>query len=103
MLFLFFAKANKCFVFCPFVLFKPLTYQTKIIYNFFIKIYYILTIKSARGTDPTKAQQPFVNTNEKGANFRKKDLRDGIAKKTFSLSCLQAGFFYYNGGKIYYG
>ena len=36
---------------------------------------------------------------EKGANFRKKDLRDGIAKKDFSLSCLQAGFFYFNGGQ----
>ena len=58
----------------------------------------IITIKSARGTDPTKAQQPLAN-GEKGANFRKKDLRDGIAKKDFSLSCLQAGFFYFNGGQ----
>ena len=53
----------------------------------------IITIKSARGTDPTKAQQPLVNS-EKGANFRKKDLRDGIAKKkTFRYPACKQDFF----------
>ena len=67
-----FLKTNKCFIFCTSLLYKSLTRLIKIIYNFLVKYnIYFKTIKSARGTDPTKAQQPLVK-NEKGANFRKK-------------------------------